>query len=133
MSNQENRIYQRVQCFNLPFEREFIPIWVFNPGGGPAGLVVNLSLSGVQVLTDAREPLTEHLYEIAFLADDKSDVSTAPSCQMTRVWSDENSTLYTKSGFTFMGEPVEIIKFQIERMDSGIHHYLRCGLREVID
>lgn len=129
MNSIDNRVHQRVQCFNLPFEREFIPIWIFNSNDGVAGLVVNMSFSGIQLLTDATEPLAEPHYDIVFIEDADFEVTTAPCCHIEQVWNDKISAQYNTSGFIFTGKVEAVIKHQLEKFHHASKPFLRCELR----
>ncbi len=130
MHHIENRVHQRVQCFNFPFERAFIPIWVFASFGGVAGLVVNLSFSGIQILTESNEKLANQLYDIVFVDEDDNEISNSAVCQARHVWTDKTSTLYNTSGFSFVGDVESAIRSQFNKFHYTSHPYLRCELRE---
>ena len=129
MSLIENRVHQRVQCFNFPFNREFIPIWVFTGNGGVAGLVVNLSYSGIQLLTDTDEPLIRQDYDIVFLNDVDFEITTAPRCHVQHVWNEQTSTKYNTAGFIFTGASDAVVKHQLAKFQQPERPFLRCELR----
>ena len=60
-------------------DADSLPGWVFKPvqfSQGPAGLVLNLSDGGLQVLTSATEPLEADRYEVVLLLG-RADMDTA--------------------------------------------------------
>ena len=70
------RQHPRIDFLAAQHDADSLPGWVFKPvqfSHGPAGLVLNLSNGGLQVLTSAAEPLTEDKYEVVLLLG-RSDV-----------------------------------------------------------
>jgi len=71
MSNPaEHRQFERTDFLGAQHDADSLPGWVFKPvqfSQGPAGLVLNMSDGGLQVLTSAIEPLTEARYEVVLL------------------------------------------------------------------
>jgi hypothetical protein len=137
MNQTENRAFNRVQVFLLHENEEYVPVWVFNskmnPSGSLVGLVVDLSESGIQVLTDAREPLSSQQYEITFLTDDKRNVLASPRCRITRVWSQSNGGLYANTGFAFAGNVDGTVKILLDSLRDGSRKFLRCALSEFVE
>lgn len=77
MANPEDlRQHKRIDFLAAQHDADSLPGWVFKPvqfSHGPAGLVLNMSDGGLQVLTSANEPLTEAKYEVVLLLG-RSDV-----------------------------------------------------------
>ena len=80
MSDPANlRQHVRTDFLGAQHDADSLPGWVFKPvqfSQGPAGLVLNMSDGGLQVLTSAAEPLTDDKYEVVLLlgrADVDSD------------------------------------------------------------
>ncbi|MDE2428214.1 MAG: PilZ domain-containing protein [Burkholderiales bacterium] len=131
MSQSDNRAFQRVQFFRLPKEQEFVPVWVFNshqPGKSIAGLVVNLSKTGIQVLTAVNEAPTQQHYRIAFLEEEPGAVSALPSCKIHLIWTASEQGLYTRSGFVFDELDDSTLQLLIDHMQQEKHAFLRCSL-----
>lgn len=66
----ELRQHTRTDFLAAQHDAESLPGWVFKPvqfTRGPAGLVLNLSDGGLQVLTSAGEPLGEGRHEVVLL------------------------------------------------------------------
>lgn len=66
----EARQHARTDFLAAQHDADSLPGWVFKPvqfSQGPAGLVLNLSDGGLQVLTSAAEPLTDARYEVVLL------------------------------------------------------------------
>ena len=64
------RQYARTDFLAAQHDADSLPGWVFKPvqfSQGPAGLVLNMSDGGLQVLTSAAEPLTDDRYEVVLL------------------------------------------------------------------
>ncbi|TDK68619.1 hypothetical protein [Sapientia aquatica] len=130
MNLSDKRIHHRVQCFNYPFEHDYIPMWVFTANHGVAALVVNLSFSGIQLLTESDEPLLHPKYNLVFINEADHEQSIHTSCQINLVWNDKSSSFYNTSGFTFDGNVENIIKTQLKKFHHGMQPYLRCELQE---
>ncbi|HEY8877231.1 MAG TPA: hypothetical protein VIN03_06690 [Roseateles sp.] len=71
MSDPANlRQFPRTDFLAAQHDADSLPGWVFKPvqfSRGPAGLVLNMSDGGLQVLTSAAEPLTDDKYEVVLL------------------------------------------------------------------
>ena len=71
MSDPANlRQHVRTDFLAAQHDADSLPGWVFKPvqfSQGPAGLVLNMSDGGLQVLTSAAEPVTEDKYEVVLL------------------------------------------------------------------
>lgn len=68
--SEEHRQYLRTDFLAAQHDADSLPGWVFNPvkfSRGPAGLVLNISDGGLQVLTSASEPLGPGRYEVVLL------------------------------------------------------------------
>ena len=133
MTQPENRQYQRMQFFRLPKEQEFIPVWVFNsdkPGQSLAGLVVNMSETGIQILTAVNEQPEHQHYEITFLDESGSSerLHTIVPFRIRYIWSESEHGMYTRSGFSFEALDDITIRTLFERMRNGEHPFLRCAL-----
>ncbi|CAM3702000.1 hypothetical protein [Roseateles saccharophilus] len=66
----ELRQHARTDFLAAQHDADSLPGWVFKPvqfSRGPAGLVLNMSDGGLQVLTSAAETLTESRYEVVLL------------------------------------------------------------------
>ena len=64
------RQHVRTDFLAAQHDAESLPGWVFKPvqfSQGPAGLVLNMSDGGLQVLTSATEPLADSRYEVVLL------------------------------------------------------------------
>lgn len=72
------RQHVRTDFLAAQHDADSLPGWVFKPvqfSRGPAGLVLNMSDGGLQVLTSAAEPLTETRYEVVLLLG-RADMDT---------------------------------------------------------
>ncbi|MFT7722724.1 MAG: hypothetical protein QM788_07820 [Roseateles sp.] len=64
------RQHARTDFLAAQHDADSLPGWVFKPvrfSRGPAGLVLNMSDGGLQVLTSAAEPLADGKYEVVLL------------------------------------------------------------------
>ena len=75
----ELRQHARTDFLAAQHDADSLPGWVFKPvhfSQGPAGLVLNMSDGGLQVLTSAAEPLAADRYEVVLLLG-RADSETA--------------------------------------------------------
>ena len=82
------RSRRRVEFFLVPVLREQVPVWVFKPADALdaiAGLVMNLSDGGLQVLTGSDDALAPERYEIQLLLGEDDAVPRFRG-RVTRVW-----------------------------------------------
>ncbi len=66
----DQRLSTRTDFLGAQHDADSLPGWVFKPvhfSQGPAGLVLNLSDGGLQVLTSGTEPLAAGRYEVLLL------------------------------------------------------------------
>jgi hypothetical protein len=102
-SDIELRAHRRVEFFRVPIEHQALPVWVFMPTGARdavAGIVLNFSDGGVQVLTNADVPLDNVFYELQLLLGEDETVPRFRA-QVSRVWTRDAETLGKLSGFRF--------------------------------
>lgn len=150
MNLSENRTYKRVQFFILAAVHEIQPVWVFNnenPGTALAGLIVDMSEGGIQILTGADESPRNTQYKLKFLLDEKvegsapgkldeqfvseSNKSESLDCRIQYVWSRSESGLHIRTGFTFI-DPIEPrVLDLLNQISYGEQRYVRCSLEEV--
>ena len=101
----EHRHHRRVAFFLVPRQREHVPVWVFTPADAVeaiAGLVTNLSESGVQVLTQSSDAPDRAKYEIQLLLGEPEAVPRFRG-RVTRIWTREAPSPGWLSGFRFEG------------------------------
>ena len=99
----DHRIHRRVECFVVHQQRERVPVWVFKPADAveaSAGLVINLSEGGLQVLTAAGESLDRSSYEIQLLLGEDEHVPRFRG-RVSRVWTRDAPSAGWISGFSF--------------------------------
>ncbi len=102
----DHRSHRRVEFFLVPDRREQIPVWIFKPADAVdaiAGLVMNLSDGGLQVLSAADEAPSSTAYELQLLLGEDE---TVPRFRggVLRVWTREAATTGWLSGFRFEDE-----------------------------
>jgi hypothetical protein len=105
-SSVEHRSHRRVEFFLVPSQREQVPVWVFKPADAiqaTAGLVVNLSEGGVQVLTASGDAPDRAAYEIQLLLGEPEAVPRFRG-RVTRVWTHEAASAGWLSGLRFDDE-----------------------------
>jgi hypothetical protein len=129
----EKRKTERVQFFQLPQDRDLMPVWVFRRDhpDNVLGLLVDIGADGVQIFTDKSSTLEADAYRLIVHADETED-SQSVSLQVRRLWSKPEGNLYIRNGFTFeTGEdatsPIEQV---LASRDAG-KQWLRCELAAV--
>ena len=133
MTQPENRNFHRVQFFRLSKDQGFIPVWVFNRDEDEhsvSALVVDMSESGMQVLTSFEEKITHSRYQLRMLDEDEVHMDL-PLIQLTHVWSAPESGMHIRSGFSFQEIDRNTVGLLIDRMKSRDLHYFRCVLTPV--
>ena len=100
----EQRLDRRVEFFLVPVDRERLPVWVFKPGASdachPAGLILNLSPGGVQVLTHEDPAGLPAPLEIQLLLGEDAEVARFHG-PVRVVWSRPEGTLGHVLGLAF--------------------------------
>lgn len=134
MSSTEQRKDQRVEFFMVPVGHAHFPVWVFKPEGDEAahaGLIVNASQSGIQVLTDIQQPLNHGDYVLHVLAEDVGN-GDGFRARVTRIWSEPVGSLYQRSGLAFSSGAEDILTYlETNTVKSDDHRWLRCTLAEL--
>ena len=99
----DHRSHRRVEFFLVHVQREHVPVWIFKPADAleaSAGLVMNLSDGGLQVLTAADDRLDRPVYEIQLLLGEDEAVPRFRG-RVTRVWTRESASTGWLSGLRF--------------------------------
>jgi hypothetical protein len=99
----DHRSHRRVEFFLVPGPREHVPVWVFKPADAVdaiAGLVMNLSDGGLQVLTATDDAPAHARYEIQLLLGEDETVPRFRG-RVTRVWTRESGSAGWLSGLRF--------------------------------
>lgn len=101
----DQRRSERVCFFLVPVGREQIPVWVFKPGpqqNAIAGLCVNLSAGGIQVLTLTEDPLPEGPLQLQLVVDsDRADSPLGFTAPVQQVWQSPVGSREVLNGFEF--------------------------------
>ena len=103
MSATDQRRFPRVEFFLVPDEHEQLPVWVIKPerlANARAGIVVNLSSAGLQILASAEAPLDARHYEMRLLLGEGEGVPLF-SADVRRVWTQPLSSTVQAGGFEF--------------------------------
>jgi hypothetical protein len=127
----EQRVHRRVEFFLVPAEREQVPVWIFKPADvvdAFAGLVLNLSDGGLQVLTGPEEALDVSSYEIQLLLGEDATVARFRGV-VTRVWTRTARTIGQLSGFRFDDRRSSAEDFiRVYQSSSSEPRWVRCVL-----
>jgi hypothetical protein len=131
------RQHPRIDFLAAQHDAESLPGWVFKPvqfSRGPAGLVLNMSDGGLQVLTSAAEPLTETRYEVLLLlgrsdaADEEEQVSWFNGVAEL-AWSRPVPRMGILHGMRFVARNSTAEQFlNGHRMELDNGHWVRCVL-----
>lgn len=141
MDNPEDlRQHARVDFLAAQHDADSLPGWVFKPvqfSQGPAGLVLNMSDGGLQIMTSATEPLTEAQYEVVLLlgradvADEDEQVSWFNGV-VERKWSRPVPRMGILHGMRFTARNSTAEQFLSgHRMELDSGHWVRCVLLKV--
>jgi len=130
----EHRSRRRVEFFLVPVHREQVPVWVFKPADAleaVAGLVMNLSDGGLQVLTGTDDALADGHYEIELLLGEDDSVPRFRG-RVTRVWTREAAGSGWLSGLRFDDAHSAAEDFiRTFRLGAGDRRWVRCLLLPV--
>jgi hypothetical protein len=99
----DHRTHRRVEFFLVSNQRERVPVWVFKPADAVdaiAGLVMNLSDGGLQVLSASDAAPVHAAYEIQLLLGEDETVARFRG-RVTRVWTREADSAGWLSGLRF--------------------------------
>lgn len=111
----ELREHERFEFRLAPLASDTMPAWLSSkPKENRGGLVMNLSQSGLQVMTSREHPLTADHYEVRLLLDDGADwADSAYSGPVRRVWTRD------------LDEPSQLSGFEFEHPDSPAGDFLQ--------
>ena len=127
----EHRIHRRVEFFLVPDRRERVPVWVFKPADAAdavAGLVMNLSDGGLQVLTASDDALDRDRYEIQLLLGEDDAVPRFRG-RVTRVWTREAASAGWLAGLRFDDERSSAEDFiRVYQSPTPERRWVRCLL-----
>jgi hypothetical protein len=129
----ENRQFERSQFFLVQKEKDFLPIWVFKPEDNPsgiAGVLVDVSEGGLQILTQKVAPAKGQRFEMSLVNQIGGDETRLPPGMIDLVWSDDLGSIYTKCGFTFSSYSDDEIAMLIAHTSDEGDKFMRCILRE---
>jgi hypothetical protein len=130
-TSSDQRAHRRVECFLVSDHRERVPVWVFKPADATeasAGLVVNFSDGGLQVLTGSDGPLEHGAYEIQLLLGEDESVARFHG-RVTRVWTRESSGAGWLSGLRFDDDHSSAEDFiRVYRTSTIEKPWVRCLL-----
>lgn len=130
----EHRQSNRIDLGVPAHAQERPPGWVFKPVAftrGPAGLVINLSDGGLQVLTSATEPLDDEQREVVLLLgqDAHEETVTWFSGQVQRAWSKPLPQMGILHGLRFISRNSTAEKFlQGYQGELAAGQWVRCVL-----
>lgn len=126
----EQRRHDRVEFLLVPVEREQVPVWLFKPPARQeeiAGLIVNLSDGGMQVLTSAAHALDFIECRIELMLGEEEGVAPF-SGRARRVWTHAYSKFGNISGMQFL-EPSAMATFVAQFKPAQARRaWLRCLL-----
>jgi hypothetical protein len=127
----EHRIHRRVEFFLVPDRRERVPVWVFKPADAVdaiAGLVMNLSDGGLQVMTASDDALDRERYEIQLLLGEDDAVPRFRG-RVTRVWTREAASAGWLAGLRFDDERSSAEDFiRVYQSPTPERRWVRCLL-----
>lgn len=133
MSGIDQRRFPRVEFFLVPDQHEQLPVWVFKPedlAEARAGVVVNLSEAGLQIIAAAEPPLDAQHYEMRLLLGEGDGVPLF-SADVRRVWSRSLSSTAQTGGFEFESSNSQAEEFlRTQTAQITARQWVRCVLVE---
>lgn len=133
MSGIDQRRFPRVEFFLVPDHQEQLPVWVFKPedlAEARAGVVVNLSEAGLQIIAAAEPPLHAQHYEMRLLLGEGDGVPLF-SADVRRVWSRSLSSTAQSCGFEFESSNSQAEEFlRTQTAQITARQWVRCVLVE---
>lgn len=137
----ELRRHTRTDFLAAQHDADSLPGWVFKPvqfTQGPAGLVLNMSDGGLQVLTSASEPLDGDRHEVVLLLG-RSDAEPHGDEQVSwfngiveRAWSRPVPRMGILHGMRFVASNSTAEQFlDAHRADLESGQWVRCVLLKV--
>jgi hypothetical protein len=129
------RQYARTDFLAAQHDADSLPGWVFKPvqfSQGPAGLVLNMSDGGLQVMTSATEPLEFPRYEVVLLlgrsdSDADEDQVTWFSGVVERAWSRPVPRMGILHGLRFVSRNSTAEQFLAGHQEQLEHgQWVRC-------
>ncbi|MFG6466191.1 PilZ domain-containing protein [Roseateles sp. BYS87W] len=133
MTGIDQRRSPRVEFFLVPDAQEQLPVWVIKPAdlaGARAGVVVNLSEGGLQILTAAEPELDATHYEMRLLLGEDDGVPLF-SADVRRVWTRALNHRVQLCGFEFStahSQAEEFLRAQTAQITA--RRGVRCVLME---
>ncbi len=127
----ERRQHARVAFFLIPVEREQVPYWVFVPPttAGVAGVVVNMSEGGIQVLTKAESPLNEDRYAISLIVEPTAGALAPFQGTVRRIWTRDLNAIEFIHGMQFEDDRSDAAEFlRVIRPGFEERRWVRCSL-----
>jgi len=133
MSGSDQRRFPRVEFFLVPDAHEQLPVWVIKPEGlasARAGIVVNLSEAGLQILAAAEPELDAQHYEMRLLLGEDDGVPLF-SADVRRVWTRPLSRIVQLGGFEFVSANSQAEEFLLaQTAQITARKWVRCVLVE---
>ncbi len=132
-SSAEQRQHPRVNFFLPSNERGLLPDWAFRPvpfNKAPAGLVMNISDGGLQVLISAADTLTGTHHDVVLLRGEAAeDEVTWFNGMVETVWARPLGDFGTLLGLRFVKRNSSAEKFLLSYpVEPGTNVWLRCVL-----
>lgn len=123
----------RLEFFLVPTEQEQLPVWVFKPqalAAARAGLVLNLSEGGLQILTALEPGLAGTHYELKLLLGEDEGVALFDG-PVRLVWRDALGARGQLCGFEFeLPNSLAEQFLQTQARQIAARQWVRCVLAE---
>ncbi len=122
----DKRKSERVQFFQVAAGDDIRPIWVFrgNHAGSVLGLLLDIGMEGVQVLTSKADELAVEFYRlIVYIGDAPGGPGLA--LDVHHRWSRLEGTLYRRNGLAF--DEQTDIQPVLDARDTGTR-WFRCEI-----
>jgi hypothetical protein len=133
MNGEERRTSSRVQCFLVEEVKQQLPVWVFRPADeadAVLALVVDIAVSGIQVLIDPRRPVGPGYRKIHLLPVEEIGFRGA-YLSVQFLWQHVEGR-FSRAGFTVQRRDSPFVESLLHLIDSRASTasplWLRCTL-----
>jgi len=126
----DKRISDRMQFYQFSYQDDLSRNWDYQRADMDSiqGLIIDISMDGVQILTDKSKPVDAGYYQVIVHADHIPGIKYM-CAQLRHLWSKPDGGLYHRNGFAFdgWGDLASFIGNLLAAHEAG-HRWLRCEL-----
>jgi hypothetical protein len=132
MENTDHNVQTRAQLFVVRKDDAHIPVFALRASddfSAVPGLIMDLSATGVQVLTSSKAPINHANYTMELVSGHAEDAESSQLVALHLEWSRPDG-VHVRNGFTFLPQAADKVSEHIQnRVNESDHGLLRCVLR----